>query len=152
MSKSVNMLLAGAAIIAMSASAFARGGEDCGYGEHGPMMDMSSERMGKMHEQHFAKLHDKLKLTAKQEGAWQKFAASEPMRGKLDRPNPADMEKLNAPQRMEKALEHMRAMEKRMAEHLAAMEEFYAALTPAQQKTFDDQMPNPGKRGQRRGR
>lgn len=153
MSKSVNMLLAGAAIIAMSASAFARGGEDCGYGEYGPPQGMNFERMEKYHAQHLAKLHDKLKLTAQQESAWTKFAASEPMRGKLDRPNPAEMEKLHAPQRMEKGLEHMRAMETRMAEHLAALEELYTVLTPEQQKTFDDQMPRFGERhGPRGGR
>jgi Spy/CpxP family protein refolding chaperone len=153
MNKSVKMLLAGAAIIAMSASAFARGGEDCDYMGRGPMMGMNPERMEKMHAQHLAKLHDKLKLTPQQETAWKKFAASEPMRGKLDRPDPAEMEKLNAPQRLEKALEHMRTMEAKMTEHLKALKEFYAVLTPEQQKTFDDQMPGFGERhGPRGGR
>jgi Spy/CpxP family protein refolding chaperone len=151
MSKSVKMLLAGAAIIAMSASAFARGGEDCAYGEYGPM-GMRPERMEKMHEQHLTKLHDRLKLTSQQETAWKKFAASEPMRGKLDRPDPAEMEKLKAPQRLEKALEHMRTMETNLTEHLKALKEFYAVLTPEQQKIFDEQMPRFGDRGQRRGK
>ena len=38
------------------------------------MMGMNPERMEKMHEQHLATLHDKLKLTAQQETAWKKFA------------------------------------------------------------------------------
>ena len=152
MNKSLKMLLAGAAIIAVSANAYARGGEDCDYMERSPMMRMNPERMEKMHEQHLSRLHDKLKLSAQQETAWKKFAAHEPMRGKMDRPDPDEMEKLNAPQRLEKALEHMRAMEKNITEHLAALKEFYAVLTPAQQKTFDEQMPNPGERGKHRGR
>ena len=151
MNKSVKMILAGAAIIALSASAYARSGEDCGYGEHGGMMGMNSERMEKYHEQHLVKLHDKLKLSAQQEPAWKKFAAVGPMADKSLRPDPAEMEKLNAPQRMEKGLEHMKAMETKLSEHLAALKEFYAVLTPEQQKTFDDQMPHhEGKRGQKR--
>ncbi len=158
MNKSVKMLMAGVAIAALSASVYARGG-DCGDMGGGPMMGggsmmggMNPERMQKMHDTRMAALHDKLKLTAKQETAWKKFAAIGPMMNKADRPDPAEMEKLNAPQRLEKGLEHMRAMEAKLAEHLAALKEFYAVLTPEQQKTFDDEMPTPGERGQRRGR
>jgi hypothetical protein len=152
MNKSVKMLMAGVAIAALSASVYARGGEDCGYGDRGPMMGgMKTERMEKMREEHLAKLHDKLKLGAQQETAWKKFTASTPM-GNMERPDPKEMAKLNAPQRMEKGLEQMRTMEKKMAEHLAVLKEFYAALTPEQQKTFDDQMPSHGDRGFRHGR
>jgi protein CpxP len=147
MNKSVKMILAGAAIVALSANAFARGGEDCGYGEHGGMMGMNPERMEKMHEQHLATLHDKLKLTAQQETAWKKFAAVNPMADKSVRPDPAEMDKLNAPQRMEKGLEHMKKMEAKMTEHLAALKEFYAVLTPEQQKIFDEKMPKFGDHG-----
>ena len=143
MNKSVKMILAGATIIALSANAFAHD-DDCGY-RHGPM-GMDPARMEKMHEQRMAALHDKLKLTAQQEPAWKKFAVQQPMPGQLKRPDPAEMDKLNAPQRLEKGLEHLRAMEARLAEHLAALKEFYAVLTPEQQKTFDDQMPRFGGR------
>ena len=103
--------------------------------------------------EHLAALHDKLKLTAQQETAWKKFAAQQPMLDKADRPDPAEMAKLNAPQRLEKGLEHMRAMEAKMTEHLAALKEFYAVLTPEQQKIFDEQMPRFGeRRWQRSGR
>lgn len=152
MNKSVKMLLAGMAIAALSASVYARGGDDCGYGDHGRMMDWDSARMEKYHEQHMAKLHDKLKLTAQQEPAWKKFTAVNPMADKSMRPDPAEMAKLNAPDRLEKGLEHMKAMETRMTEHLAALKEFYAVLTPEQQKTFDGQMPRPGSRGHMRGK
>jgi protein CpxP len=154
MNKSVKMILAGAAIIAMSASAFARGGEDCGYGGHGGMMGGDPAKMEKMHEQHLATLHDKLKLTPQQEPAWNKFAAIKPA-DPANRPDPAEMAKLNAPQRMEKGLEHMKAMEAKMTEHLAALKEFYAVLTPEQQKIFDEQTPmfgGPGERGPRHGK
>lgn len=148
MNKSLKMLLAGAAIIAVSATAYARGNEDCG---HGPM-GMDSAKMEKYHEQHLATLHDKLKLSAQQETAWKKFAAVKPMLNPASRPDPAEMDKLSAPQRLEKGLEHMKAMEAKMTEHLAALKEFYAVLTPAQQKTFDAQTPHHGMRGERHGK
>jgi protein CpxP len=150
--KSAKMILVGLAIAALSASVYARGGEDCGYGEHGGMMGMNPERMEKMHEQHLATLHDKLKLTAQQEPAWKKFTANNPMADKSLRPDPAEMEKLTAPQRLEKGLEHMKAMEAKMTEHLAALKEFYAVLTPEQQKIFDEETPHRGMRDHKRGK
>jgi hypothetical protein len=152
MNKSVKMLMAGIAIAALSASVYARGGEDCGFGEHGQMSERQVERMEKMHEKHLTTLHEKLKLTAQQETAWKKFAANKPMFDKTNRPDPAEMQKLNAPQRMEKGMEHMKAMETKMTEHLAALKEFYAVLTPEQQKIFDEQTPPFGDRGGRHGK
>jgi len=152
MNKSVKMILAGMAITALSASVYARGGEDCGYGGHGGMMGGDPAKMEKYHEQHLAKLHDKLKLTAQQEPAWKKFAANNPMADKSLRPDWTEMEKLNAPQRLEKGLEHMKAMEAKMTEHLAALKEFYAVLTPEQQKVFDEHTPPFGGREGRHGK
>lgn len=149
MNKTVKMLLAAIAIVAVSAAAYARGGEDCGYGG---MMGRDSARMEKYHEQHLATLHDKLKLTAPQESAWNKFAAIKPMADPANRPDPAEMQKLNAPQRLEKGLEHMKTMEAKMTEHLAALKEFYAVLTPEQQKILDGQMPKFGDHGERGSR
>jgi periplasmic protein CpxP/Spy len=145
--KSAKMILAGMAIAALSASVYANGGEGCAHGDHDGMMGMNPERMEKMHEQHLATLHDKLKLTAQQDPAWKKFASVTPTPDKFARPDPAEMAKLNAPQRMEKGLEHMKAMETKMTEHLAALKEFYAVLTPEQQKIFDAQMPKFGEHG-----
>ena len=153
MNKPVKMLLAGMAIAALSATVYARGGDDCSYGEHGGMMGRDPARMEKMHEQRLATLHDKLKLTAQQEPAWKKYAAQKPMFDKTSHPDPEEMAKLNSPQRLEKALERMRAMEGKLTDHLAALKEFYAGLTPEQQKIFDDSMPRFGDRhGPRGGR
>ncbi len=149
LNKTLKMLLAGVVMAGLSAGVYARGGEcgDYGYGEHGVMMGKHPERMEKMRDEHMTALHDKLKLTAKQEAAWKKYAASKPMQDKSLRIDPAEMDKLNAPQRLEKGLEHMRAMEAKLTEHLAALKEFYAVLTPEQQKTFDDQMHSGKRRG-----
>ena len=148
--KSVKMLLTGMAIVALSANAFARDMEDCRHDERG-RMSMNPERMEKYQEQHLSTLHEKLKLTPQQEAAWTKFAANRPVLEKQARPDPAEMAKLTAPQRLEKGLERMRAMEAKLSEHLAALKEFYAVLTPEQQKIFDEQTPPLGARWERRG-
>ena len=144
-SKSTKMIMAGMAIAALSASVYARGGDDCEFEGRGPR-GMNTERMEKFREQHLAALHEKLKLSPQQETAWKKYAAQKPMLDETSRPDPAEMAKLNAPERMEKGLERMKAREARMSEHLGALKEFYAVLTPEQQKTFDEQMPGFGGR------
>jgi protein CpxP len=90
-------------------------------------------------------LHDKLKLSTDQEKAWQTFIAKGKEMRPHDRPDPKEMVSLNAPQRMEKMLEYGRDREKRMETMLASLKDFYAVLTPEQQKIFDDSMPGPGK-------
>lgn len=153
LNKSARMILAGVAIAALSVNVYARGDGDCGYEGYGPMMGADREHMGermeKWHEKRQAALHDKLKLSAQQETAWKKYTAQQPVAGMMERPDPAEMAKLNAPQRLEKGLERMKALEAKLAEHLAALKEFYAVLTPEQQKIFDQQMQQPGERGRR---
>ncbi|MBS0308610.1 MAG: Spy/CpxP family protein refolding chaperone [Proteobacteria bacterium] len=96
---------------------------------------------GKFHE-HMAKrqaaLHDKLKLTAAQEPAWQTFAASMTPPPRDARPDRNEWKNMSAPDRMEKMLAKMKERETKMGEHLAAMKTFYAQLTPEQQKVFND--------------
>lgn len=84
-------------------------------------------------------LHAKLKLTPEQEAAWNTFAEKvKPAAGEgPERPDPEELAKLTAPERMEAMLARMKAREERMTTHLAAVKEFYAVLTPDQQKVFD---------------
>jgi len=102
------------------------------------------ERMDKRAQ----RLHDKLKITPAQEGAWQAYiSAIKPdmtQRGHFDR---AAFKEMPAPERMEKRLEMAKARIARMESHLAATRTFYAALTPEQQKAFDDKA---GRMGHRR--
>lgn len=110
-------------------------------GEHKPGA-MSSED----HRQHMqermakrqAELHDQLKLSAAQEPAWKTFSEKMQPGNPSARPSVADMAKLSAPERMERRLAMMQEGEKRMADRLAAVKEFYAVLTPEQQKIFND--------------
>lgn len=108
--------------------------------QHGGMM---RERLEHMRAEHLRLLHDALAVRSDQEGAWQAFAASmAPAPGAHERhwgPEGKDGEHrhLTTPERLDR-------MEARMSEHMAAFQRhaaavkaLYAALTPAQQRTFD---------------
>lgn len=83
-------------------------------------------------------LRDQLKLTPQQEPAWNDLIASVPMSTKPTRLERTAMEKLSAPERLELQLNQLKEQEARMASNLIALKTFYAALTPEQQKEFDE--------------
>ncbi len=116
----------------------------CGStGDRGSFFEHRAERM----ERHQKRLLDALKLSPEQEIAWQKFVASDgsmPMNRAAAKSE--DWTKLTAPERAEKRLDMMRERQARMGDHVAALKEFYAVLTPEQQKTFDD-FPGTSQRG-----
>lgn len=120
-------------------------------GNCGPMggWDRFHEQRAGRVGQHQKRLHDALKLTPEQEGAWQKFTESMRDQPRPERGNREDWSKLTTPERAEKMLDHAKQRQERMAEHLAALKTFYAALAPEQKKVFDEQHAGP--RGGRRG-
>ena len=110
-----------------------KGMSGAGGMDHAGMAEKMKARMAK----HKAELHDKLKLTAAQEPAWKTFTDAmmpEAMPTRLDR---AAMEKMTAPERMEKMLAMSKEREGKMETRLAALKTFYAALTPEQKKILD---------------
>ena len=117
------------------------------WGDHdcGPGMGRDRGDMAQMRDLYQHALHDKLKLNAGQEKAWQVFIAKSEELRPHDRPDSKELASLNAPQRMEKMLDYGRDREQRMETMLASLKDFYAVLTPGQQKIFDDSMPRPGK-------
>lgn len=142
-------LLVGASAAVLSAPSFAHRGDCTAYGSMGGRQadGRFAERM-KMQQQ---RLHDALKLTPQQEPAWAKFQETHPFAGMTNRPDPAEMAKLTAPERADKMLEFQKLHQDAMSRHVVAMKDFYAQLTPEQKKTFDEQTQM-GKRGMRDGR
>lgn len=109
---------------------------------HKPRDGKGFERMQERRAKHLAELKAKLKLDASQESAWTSFtSAIQPPAPPAQRPDRAAMraefEKMTTPQR----LDRMQARQAERAAHFAqradATRTFYAALNPAQQKTFD---------------
>jgi len=116
-----------------------------GMGErHSGMMGhrMDPAKMQAMIAKRLAELKTSLKVTAAQEGAWSTFtAAMKPPAMDHKRPDPAEMDKLTTPERIDK----MRALraERRgqrtvnMEKREDAVKTFYATLNGDQRKTFD---------------
>jgi periplasmic protein CpxP/Spy len=111
-----------------------------GMGMHGADgMDHAkmAEKMKAGMEKHQKELHDKLKLTAAQEPAWKTFTDAIAPGAMPAHPDRAAMEKMTAPERMEKMLAMSKERQAKMEGHLAALKTFYAVLTPEQKKILD---------------
>jgi len=131
--KLIPSLLLAAGLGALTAPVFADAG--CGaMGGH----DYRHGHYSKNMEQHEKKLHETLKLTAEQEPAWKKLIESEQAMHPAKSAKREDWSKLSAPERADKMLELSKARQERMSEHVVALKAFYATLTPAQQKSFED--------------
>jgi hypothetical protein len=98
-------------------------------GQHG---EKFAERMAKRQ----AALHDKLALTPAQEGAWQLFTAR--MQATvLTRTDARPAEALTAPERAERKAAFLQVAQQQAASRVQPIKEFYAVLSPEQQKIFD---------------
>ncbi|HLY78422.1 MAG TPA: Spy/CpxP family protein refolding chaperone [Caulobacteraceae bacterium] len=62
------------------------------------------------------------------------------MKGHMDHAR-GEMEHMPTPERLDKMLAHADEMRAHLAAHAAAVKQFYAQLTPSQQKAFDDLAP-----------
>jgi protein CpxP len=100
-------------------------------GQHG---EKFAERMAKRQ----AALHDKLALTPGQEAAWQVFTAkmqaTAPTRSDARPAAP-----LTAPERAERKATFLQVAQQQAASRVQPIKEFYAVLSPEQQKIFDSQ-------------
>ncbi|MBP0597917.1 Spy/CpxP family protein refolding chaperone [Herbaspirillum sp. LeCh32-8] len=131
--------IAAVSISAVTAAAFAQVPPPPG-GPHGRAP--SAEQIAKfeqMRAKHQAELHDKLKITAAQEAGWKLFLdKTKPAPfDAAGRPNKEEFAKLTTPERLDKKLELMRKREAFAEQRIAATKDFYATLSPEQQKTFD---------------
>ncbi|MFC5459570.1 Spy/CpxP family protein refolding chaperone [Massilia niabensis] len=114
-----------------------------------------AERQAKRAErqaQRAAKLRAELKLTAQQEPAFAAFlAAGKPAQRPLARDGGerASLAALPAPQRMQQRIERQKQRTARMEARLAALNSFYAVLTPEQRQVFDSKALRSG--GKHRG-
>ena len=115
-------------------------------GPHQPgRKHFNPEKWKEMVEKRNADLYAKLNLSANQQGAWKTYTDATMKNLPPSKPKaPEGWEKLTAPERMQKVLDHMKERQAKMEEHLKAVKTFYATLTPEQQKIFDTEtMPKP---------
>lgn len=111
-----------------------------------PRHEQMAARMAEHFAQRQAKLHDALKLTAQQEGAWSTYQAALKPQTPAAHPDRAAFKSMSAPERMQKMIDLSKQRTERMEAHLAAVTSFYGQLTDEQKKTFDGFTARHGKR------
>jgi hypothetical protein len=104
--------------------------------QHGGMM---GEHMAHMRAEHLRLLHDALSIRPDQEGAWQTFAAAmTPQPGEPRAEGEAgEHVPLTTPERLDRMQARMARRMEVFQRHAAAVRTLYAALSPAQRRTFD---------------
>ena len=125
--------LGGAAIAAPnSGSASTAGG--CHWSAFGSHGAKSGERLAKRQ----AALHDKLGLSTMQEAAWKTY--TEKLQAVAPTvPSTAPIATTTAPERADRMVAFLQTAQQRAATRAQAVKEFYAVLSPEQQKIFDSQ-------------
>ncbi len=130
----------------MLSANFALAGEPGCPGRHGKMM--SPEAFRERLDQRMTALHDKLKITAEQESAWQAFANVGRDRMMREMPDREAMAKLTAPERLERKIEMMDKHHEHMRSKLEALKTLYGQLSAEQQATLNAEFMNwRGRRG-----
>ncbi len=123
---------------APTAPAAAPAGPDA-HGPRGGDRHFDPARMQARFDKRFADLKVKLQITPQQEGAWNTFVAGS--RPQFDQRPPkfdrAEFDKLTTPQRIDRMREMQARRSAEMNKRADAVKTFYAALNPAQQKSFD---------------
>jgi protein CpxP len=97
-------------------------------------------RLHEAMEAHAKRLHDILNLRPDQDAALHAFiAAMAPPRheGMMMRDKPEDMATLTTPQRLDRMAARMAEHQTEFQNRAAAIRQFYAALSPEQQRAFD---------------
>jgi hypothetical protein len=115
-------------------------GQGKGQGDKAAKMSQRMEKMQQRRAEHQAQLKTALKITPEQEAAWTAFVAGSAHTPRMgQRGMGQDSAQMTTPQRLDKmqALHAERSAE--MAQRIDTTKRFYAALTPEQQKVFDNQ-------------
>ena len=109
-------------------------------GSHPGMHERMRERMSERHAKALEKLKSSLQLQADQAVAWNNFAqAMQPPSQAPGRPDPATLEKLTTPERIERMQAFEAQRDANMQKRQQATQTYYAGLQPEQKKVFDQQ-------------
>ena len=118
----------------------------------GERMERWAKRHAERRAQHLDRLKAELKLSPEQEPAWLAFVArSQPTPKPLAQAADKPWNQLTTPERIERFKAHQAERQVAMNQRLDAVQGFYAALTPEQQKVFDTRSPLRGPGMERTG-
>ena len=142
-----NSFIISAAMLGMAATALpvqAEAGRHATAARHEQINAKWAERQ--------AALHDKLALTPSQEAAWASYQAAITPAQKGKPGERGEWKTLSAPARMAKRIAMTKERMAKMEARLAALTSLYEALTPAQQKLFDEDSMQRGHHGHGHGK
>lgn len=125
----------GAALLAVSLAAPVFAAMDCGPNKH-----WDPAKRSEMYQKRISELHDRLQLTQAQESSWSQFVAKMKPAERHEKHERADKTALTAPERMDRRIAFEQQKLQKMQARTQAVKEFYAQLTPDQQKTFDESL------------
>lgn len=134
MKTSVKPLLLAGLLAAVSHGAWAHPGGGPGAEHQG----RRAERMQDHWQQRATELKAKLQLRPEQERAWADYLAALKPASVPARPDPAELARLNTPERLDRLRELRRQRDAEFDRRDAATRSFYASLDAAQQKIFDE--------------
>lgn len=125
-------IIIGLTVLGLGATTLSAQAEDTRAGQHHKHGNWGERAAARQQ-----KLHDQLQLTPSQNAAWTTYTAAIKPAVRGERPARGEWKTLPAPQRMEKRIDMARQHIARMETRLAALNAFYAVLTPEQKKVFD---------------
>ncbi|SHH60761.1 Spy/CpxP family protein refolding chaperone [Massilia sp. CF038] len=145
-------ILIGMTVLGLSGAAFStQAAEPASPAAHGQRHGQWAERAAERQQ----RLHDALKLSAAQEGAWSNYQAALAHKSRMDQAQGGartDWKTLTAPQRLELQIARSREHTERMEARLAALQSFYGALNAEQKKLFDEKTQGHGRHHRKGGR
>lgn len=136
-------LLAASAAVAASSFAMPGGSPACEsrLAQQGQCQELGRTFHQDLRAKRLAGLKDKLQLKPEQETAWQAFNSAMPGKGPMGRTDRQalreEFAKLSTPQRLDMMLARADERRDRMVRRAEAVKQFYAQLSPEQQKVFD---------------
>lgn len=118
------------------------------HGARHVSMSERLDRMARHRSERLAGLKEALKITPEQEAAWAAFVArTGPAEATGQRMTREDWSKLTTPERLDRMAARKAERDALMTKRMDATRSFYAALTPEQQKIFDERGMGPGMGG-----
>ncbi len=126
-------ILIGLTVLGLGASSFTVQAHEADKQSRQQMHAKWGERVA-MHQK---KLHDALMLTPSQEAAWATYTSAAKPAPRAERGQRGDWKTMSTPQRMEQRIAMAKQRVGMMENRLAALNTFYAVLTPEQKLAFD---------------
>lgn len=136
-------VLIGVLAIGLLVSPTAQAADPPGPPPHAAMQGRDEGNMQQANQGHMQQLmgllHDALAVRSDQEASWRTFMASmAPPAAMMSHGDEAqEHAMLTTPQMLDRMAEHMRREQAEFERHAAAVRQFYAVLSPTQQRTFD---------------